>query len=219
MASQLRYHGLAHTHVIGFFCWYVLPALTDSYLWPRSESMEAVGLRNLASKHVLSSFEKSGVVAQRVVARINTNRFAQVNSTKGTWSLLQDINLTSGTQSDVVRRAEPGALPASSAAVAQQIQLGKDEISAMVRAIATEILGESQLDSNGQFPPGGFDSLSAVEFSNKIGKAAGVDLASTLVFDYPSVPAIAGFLMEKLAPASARSGKKHCTAGLAILLV
>ena len=173
--------------------------------------MEAVGLRDLASKHVLSSFERSGIVAQRVVARISTNRFAQVNSTKGTWSLLQDINLASGPQPAAITRAQAAPIPAPSAA-AQQAQLGREEISAMVRAIATEILGDNQLDSNGQFPPGGFDSLSAVEFSNKIGQAAGVDLASTLVFDYPSVPAIAGFLMEKLTPASAPQGKPHCAA-------
>ena len=50
---------------------------------------------------------------------------------------------------------------------------------------------------------GGFDSLSAVELSNKIGQAVDLDLPSTLVFDYPSVGAIAAYLMTKIAPKQA----------------
>ena len=38
-----------------------------------------------------------------------------------------------------------------------------------------------------------------MELSNKIGQAVGLDLPSTLVFDYPSVGAIAAYLMTKIA--------------------
>lgn len=44
---------------------------------------------------------------------------------------------------------------------------------------------------NEQFLPGTFDSLSAVELSNAIAIAIGIQLPGTLVFDYPSVRGIA----------------------------
>ena len=58
---------------------------------------------------------------------------------------------------------------------------------------------------------GGFDSLSAVELSNKIGQAVGLDLPSTLVFDYPSVGAISAYLMTKIAPKQAASSAAAVT--------
>ena len=44
------------------------------------------------------------------------------------------------------------------------------------------------------FSAGAFDSLSAVELSNSLVAILGLKLPSTLVFDYPSVTAIAEFL-------------------------
>ena len=47
------------------------------------------------------------------------------------------------------------------------------------------------IGSNEQFSAGAFDSLSAVELSNIVATTLGISLPSTLVFDYPSVAAIA----------------------------
>jgi len=43
--------------------------------------------------------------------------------------------------------------------------------------------------------------LAAVELSNKLGQALGLDLPGTLVFDYPSVGAMAAHLLTRVRPA------------------
>lgn len=50
------------------------------------------------------------------------------------------------------------------------------------------------LAGTGNFPAGGFDSLSAVELSSTLSSTLGVQLPGTLVFDYPSVQAMASFI-------------------------
>ena len=52
--------------------------------------------------------------------------------------------------------------------------------------------------SNNQFSAGSFDSLSAVEFSTRLAEIFDLQLPGTLVFDYPSVEAIAQYICEAL---------------------
>ena len=56
---------------------------------------------------------------------------------------------------------------------------------------------------DGQFPAGSFDSLGAVEMANSLSSALGLKLPQTLVFDYPSVKAMADHVSSLLAPRTA----------------
>ena len=49
----------------------------------------------------------------------------------------------------------------------------------------------------------GLDSLGAVELRNTVTVKFAVDLPATVVFDYPSVAALAGFVAERLRLATA----------------
>lgn len=58
------------------------------------------------------------------------------------------------------------------------------------------------VSGDGQFPPGSFDSLGAVEMATSLSTALSVKLPQTLVFDYPSVKAMAEHIYSLLAPAA-----------------
>ncbi|WP_281004674.1 type I polyketide synthase [Nocardia veterana] len=89
----------------------------------------------------------------------------------------------------------PGSLGSRLAAVpdARRGELVLD----LVREHASAVLGYAspgEVDVEKPFGDLGLDSLGGVEFRNRLGKATGVRLPSTLVFDHPTPAAVATFL-------------------------
>jgi acyl carrier protein len=77
---------------------------------------------------------------------------------------------------------------------------GKDLDSALLRLIcgtAAYVLGHQRadmIDPDKSFLELGFDSLTAIEFRNRLGAITGLRLPATLIFDYPSADALADLL-------------------------
>jgi NAD(P)-dependent dehydrogenase (short-subunit alcohol dehydrogenase family)/acyl carrier protein len=99
------------------------------------------------------------------------------------------------------RRAEGGA----GSFARQLVQTPTEEWAAVVleavRAQAAVVLGHASADAIEAERPLlelGLDSLGAVELRNRLIAASGVPLEPTIAFDYPSVAALAGYLLEKL---------------------
>ncbi|WP_442800066.1 SDR family NAD(P)-dependent oxidoreductase [Nocardia sp. NBC_01730] len=73
----------------------------------------------------------------------------------------------------------------------------------VIRAQAAAVLGHESAESiapDMPFKDIGFDSLSVMEFRNQLVKATGLQLPSTLVFDYPTAEAMAKLVHSRVAP-------------------
>ena len=79
----------------------------------------------------------------------------------------------------------------------------------LVRGHVAGVLGHASsevVDPNRTFKDAGFDSLAAVELRNRLSKASGLKLPSTLVFDRPTPLAVAELLRSKLTDDGAGTG-------------
>jgi pimaricinolide synthase PimS1 len=104
--------------------------------------------------------------------------------------------------SRVPRRKAPARAAGAFATLPAQERDRK--LAELVRAEVAAILGHEEagsVDPATAFKELGFDSLAAVELRNRLNAATGLRLASTAVFDYPNVAALAAHLAERMSGA------------------
>ncbi|MEU0692429.1 type I polyketide synthase [Streptomyces niveus] len=104
------------------------------------------------------------------------------------------------------RRLARAASTASAALRTTLAGLTPDERTAALLDVVTEqaqaVLGTGEIDPQLTFSELGFDSLTAVEFRNRLNEVSGLRLPATLIFDHPSPSVLAVELAGQLAPAT-----------------
>jgi acyl transferase domain-containing protein/NADPH:quinone reductase-like Zn-dependent oxidoreductase/NAD(P)-dependent dehydrogenase (short-subunit alcohol dehydrogenase family) len=121
-------------------------------------------------------------------------------------------HLATSPASAAPHEAPAGGQPATSPANELRGRAPKErerELLNMVCADAAAVLGYSSsddIDADRAFKDFGFDSLSAVEFKNRILASTGVNLAVTAVFDHPTPRKLAQHLSDELGEEPAGAG-------------
>jgi pimaricinolide synthase PimS1 len=159
------------------------------------------GLVPMPPERVLALFDTAGALGESLLVPIEFD-----------WSVLRSRAKEGSPVAPLLRdllrvtarpEGETGSLVERLAGVAE----GEREavVVDLVRRHAAAVLGHASVEvvePDRAFQELGFDSLAAVELRNRLGASTGLSLPPTLVFDYPSVAAIAGYLLAEVSPGS-----------------
>ncbi|MGW2047476.1 SDR family NAD(P)-dependent oxidoreductase, partial [Streptomyces sp. NPDC001858] len=172
-----------------------LPAV--SLAWGRMVAGGQSGLRMIAEDEACELFDAALATGHAVVAPAPLDLAALQRDTAGLPAVLRGL-VPRG-----VRRKASADRPADRFADLTRTELAA-ALRDLVRTEAAGVLGHATPENlrwEVSFRDSGFDSLSAVQFRNRLAEQTGLSLPTTLVFDYASPGVLVDHLLERLATA------------------
>ncbi|PRG06999.1 non-ribosomal peptide synthetase [Burkholderia ambifaria] len=181
-----------------------LPALSVNWgpwaqggmTFPEAEALlRRVGIRSLAADRALDVLDRLPAVPQIAVVDIDLALFQGSYEARGPKPFLDRVRVAGAAPSAL-------AMPAlSDASPRERKRLLADSID---RAVAQVLgFGAATLDRDLGFFEMGMDSLMALDVRTQLEKVLGIPLSVALLFDHPTVNALANFLAEQSSPTAA----------------
>ena len=193
LAQQRNAEGLAG-RAIAWGAWATASEMTAGLDAADLARLGRGGIAALSPAEGLALFERSRASAAPLLLAANLEK----KSLRAAARAGELAPLFSGLVRVPARAAAPGGSLAQRLATAPEA-----EHEGIARALVAEhvaaVLGHASaaaIDVTAPFQDLGFDSLAAVELRNRLGRATGLRLPSTLVFDHPTTTAVGAFLVE-----------------------
>ena len=190
LAAHRRARGLPGTSM-AWGPWQRASALTGQLVDVDHDLMARAGLRPLPEAEGLALFDAALAAGNAVPAKVDLSFFRGATTVP---AVLQGMVRPARRTADA---AEPGGLAERLAGLSTDER--RRRVLELVRGQAAAVLGHSGTDriSESQaFKEMGFDSLTAVEFRDRLGAATGRPLPATLIYDHASPSAVTAFLLE-----------------------
>jgi hypothetical protein len=138
-----------------------------------------------------------------IIADIDWERFLPMAMTVRPITLFDEIpEVVAIRQSENGDNGDPAAELRGSVTTMSEVERGRTLLE-LVRRHSAAVLGHRDpmlVEPHRTFRELGFDSAGSVEFRNRMIRATGVPLPSTVVFDHPTPTALAAFIVEQLSP-------------------
>ncbi|WP_182883673.1 type I polyketide synthase [Microbispora sp. H10949] len=205
LAAARAQQGLPATSV-AWGLWRSDSAMTGALTAADRARMARSGLLPLAPEHALSLLDAALDAAAPALAavRLDPARLAAIPDLAAPLRALARRGSSApapATPKSDEGSGDSGGLPALLAAADPERR--RELVTETVLRNVEAVLGRAPEDDAGErrsFKELGFDSLTAVELRNRLGKATGLRLPATVVFDQPTPDALAAYLLRRLVP-------------------
>jgi NAD(P)-dependent dehydrogenase (short-subunit alcohol dehydrogenase family)/acyl carrier protein len=202
LAAYRRARGLAGIS-LAWGPWNVAGGMTGQLNERDSARVVRSGAVPMSERECLDLFDVAYRRDEPLLVPLRLDRSALGSQAGALPAMLRGLARSSGGR---VKQLERGVLERRLAAAPKQEH--QRILLDAVRVHAATVLGHASpqaIEEAQPFKELGFDSLASIELRNRLSQASGVSLPATLIFDYPTPRALAGYLLDKVAPDGARA--------------
>ncbi|MFD7284619.1 type I polyketide synthase [Streptomyces sp. NPDC059863] len=198
LAHHRRAAGLPATS-LAWGLWDTTGAMTDGLAGTDVARMSRSGVTGLTEEQGLALFDLGCAADDAVVVPMRLDVGALRGAPDDVPALLRGLVRPRATRAAGAAGAGVERLARRLTGLTEEEQ--DREVLRVVRDQAAAVLGypSDELDVSGSLTQLGLDSLTALELRNRLATATGLRLPTTVVFDQPTGPALAGYLRRELA--------------------